>query len=71
MNVKFWPQYARCYIDGRRVGASLSKRNNLWIGTLRPGEHEFRLEVQPQDFKGYWKTSASLNLMADRAIPEP
>lgn len=71
VNVKFWPQYARCYIDGRRVGASLSKRNNLWIGTLRPGEHEFRLEVQPQDFKGYWKTSASLNLMADRAIPEP
>lgn len=68
VNVKFWPQYATCHVDGHRVGASLSKRNNLWIGTLLPGEHEFRLEVRAGDFRGYWKDSASIVMSSDREI---
>lgn len=60
-NLRFWPQKARCFLDGRRVGTPLSKRTNLWIGTLTNGVHELRIEIRPEDFKGYWKRTASVD----------
>ena len=59
--LRFWPQKARCFLDGRRVGTHLSKRTNLWIGTLTNGVHELRLEIRPEDFKGYWKRTATVD----------